>query len=142
MTAALHVDARANNWAANHVRGPLFSGQKTLPEKYREASVDSPAWRERYPELQGLLDDEPAKPKGNRIRDNWIFGEKWDNIRDEVWPLLDCGDSHIEPGWRTEFTCAFDNDNALKAWQVDGEARIDHGALCNAGALSMVTKQT
>lgn len=139
---ALHVDARATNWAANHVNGPLSSGQKTLPEKYREAPLDSPAWRERYPELQGLLDDEPAKPKGNRIRDNWIFGENWDNIRDEVWPLLDWGVNHIESGWRTEFTCAFDDDNALDAWHVDGEARIDRGALCNAGPLSMITKQT
>ena len=57
---AVHVDARAMGWARYHLGTTMT--QRLLAVPYRESP-----WRERYPQLLCLLDDDPAAPKGNML---------------------------------------------------------------------------
>lgn len=43
---------------------------KTLNNGYKNAPVNTPAWREAYPELPGLLEDDPQLPKYNTVANN------------------------------------------------------------------------
>ena len=75
---ALHVDARALGWAHGHADMWIKEGRErgTLSGiRYKE-----PPYSERYPELPGILDDEPAAPKGNRVTRNVSFGGKWNGV--------------------------------------------------------------
>ncbi|MHC4105201.1 MAG: right-handed parallel beta-helix repeat-containing protein, partial [Planctomycetota bacterium] len=67
---ALHIDARAMNWASYHVNTTMTERLKAMPYK-------SELWRNRYPRLVNILEDEPAAPKGNIIRRNICSGGKW-----------------------------------------------------------------
>ncbi|NOY82499.1 MAG: hypothetical protein GXP31_15985, partial [Kiritimatiellaeota bacterium] len=70
---AIHMDARAMGWAAGSVPTTMTTRLKAMPYK-------SEVWRAKYPKLPGILDDEPAKPKGNIIRRNIAVGERWNDI--------------------------------------------------------------
>lgn len=74
---AVHVDARALNWASYHVG-------TTMKERLDAMPVDNPRWASRYPELPRLWGDEPGAPKGNVIRRNVCQGGRWDGIRDDA----------------------------------------------------------
>jgi hypothetical protein len=67
---ALHIDARAMNWASFHVNTTMTERLKAMPYK-------SELWRKRYPELVNILEDEPAAPKGNVVRHNICSGGRW-----------------------------------------------------------------
>jgi hypothetical protein len=75
---ALHIDARALGWARDHADRWIKEGREkgTLSGiRYQESP-----YRERYPDLVGILDDQPAAPKGNRVVSNVSFGGKWDGV--------------------------------------------------------------
>lgn len=72
---ALHIDNRAQNWADYHVDTTMTERLNAMP------FLDAP-WRDRYPELLTILEDEPAAPKGNRIVRNVFVGEDWDDVSD------------------------------------------------------------
>jgi hypothetical protein len=75
---ALHIDARALGWAHDHADRWIKEGR----EKGTLSGIrylESP-YRERYPDLVGILDDQPAAPKGNRVVSNVSFGGKWDGV--------------------------------------------------------------
>ena len=75
---ALHIDARALGWAHDHADRWIKEGRdKGTLSGIRY--LESP-YRERYPELVGILDDQPAAPKGNRVVSNVSFGGKWDGV--------------------------------------------------------------
>jgi hypothetical protein len=59
----VYVDARAGGWAAETIATDMKPRLLAMP--YR----DSP-WRDRYPSLANILDDNPAAPKGNGILRN------------------------------------------------------------------------
>jgi hypothetical protein len=61
---ALHFDARGLGWAAR-LRSTLEERLEAVP--YRDAP-----WRDRFPELLTLLEDEPMVPKGNVVRGNLL----------------------------------------------------------------------
>lgn len=67
---ALHIDARAMNWASYHVNTTMTERLKAIPYK-------SKLWRKRYPRLVNILEDEPAAPKGNIVRRNICSGGRW-----------------------------------------------------------------
>ena len=76
---ALHIDARALGWAHGHSDMWVTEGRdkSTLSGiRYKE-----PPYSERYPELVNILNDEPAAPKGNRVRCNVSFGGQWDGVQ-------------------------------------------------------------
>ncbi|MFW6133343.1 MAG: right-handed parallel beta-helix repeat-containing protein [Planctomycetota bacterium] len=141
---AIHVDARATNWARFHVEpvGPAPAGGKLLPDKLRATPIDSPPWRRRWPELLDLLGDEPARPKGNVVRRNVIIGENWDDISDDARPLVELSDNEIETGWRAVQVSRFDDPSELDDWQVvRGEARIDDRGLHNPAPTVLLSKR-
>lgn len=76
---ALHIDARALGWAHGHADRWIKEGREkgTLSGiRYQE-----PPYSERYPDLVDILEDEPAAPKGNRVRRNISVGGTWDGVR-------------------------------------------------------------
>lgn len=85
---AVHVDARALGWASYHVETTMKQGLLAMPYK------ESP-WKERYPTLVNILEDEPATPKGNIIRRNICVGGKWLNIEKRAQPYVTIEDNLI-----------------------------------------------
>ncbi len=86
---ALHVDARGIGWAA--------SSKETLLKRLRGMPYQSALWRERYPRLPAILDDEPMKPKGNVVRCNVVFGGRWDEIETAARAFLKLENNHVQP---------------------------------------------
>ena len=86
---ALHIDARAMNWASSHVDATMTERLNAMPYK-------SDLWRKRYPELVNILDEEPSAPKGNVVARNVSFGGQWDNIEDEARPHITVKDNLID----------------------------------------------
>lgn len=78
---AVHVDARAMNWASYHVNTTMKEGLEAVP--YQQAP-----WRDHYPNLPRILDDEPALPKGNVVARNICVGGEWEDIEDAARPLV------------------------------------------------------
>ena len=76
---AFHLDARALGWAAPYAEGRL--------KAYRETGllcgvkIKEPPFATRYPEVAAMLDDEPAKPKGNVVRRNLFWQGQGENLR-------------------------------------------------------------
>lgn len=102
---AIHVDARGLNWARYHIyredptadEDEIGSVPRTLPEKFAATPVGSDPWRERYPDLVGLLDvDDPARPEGNVIRHNIIAGSDWYDVSTEAEPYVTLTDNWID----------------------------------------------
>jgi Right handed beta helix region len=63
-TLAVHLDARGLGWASR-MDGTMRQRLEAMP--YQEEP-----WRSRYPELVGILDDEPMTPKHNLLRGNLL----------------------------------------------------------------------
>lgn len=83
-TPAVHVDSRGLGWARNY-----FNGQTTtLTDRLDAMNYREPPYRDRYPELLTLYDDEPALAKYNLITRNICVGGRWlaflDGLTDEV----------------------------------------------------------
>jgi len=104
---AVHVDARGMGWAKF-----WFDGRDpTLMDRLKAVGHDRPPYRTRYPALAGILSDDPARPKGNRIVRNICVGGKWiewldgmDERTVEVRDNLVGGDAGLVPGRNGRFT--------------------------------------
>ena len=83
---ALHVDARALNWADYHA-DEWLEEQKTQGT-LSGIAYDKPPYSLRYPALPRILDGEPKAPEGNIIRNNVTWGGTWDGIYKEARPYL------------------------------------------------------
>jgi len=86
---ALHIDARALGWAADTV-------DATMKERLRAVPYERPPWRERYPQLIGILADDPAAPKGNLVARNVCSGGRWDDIEGAARPLTTFTDNLLD----------------------------------------------
>ena len=86
---ALHIDARAMNWAGYIVPTIMKDGLDAMP-------YQGPLWAERYPDLVGIWEDEPAAPKGNVVARNILQGGKWDGVREEARPYVTFEDNLID----------------------------------------------
>ncbi|MFV1968089.1 MAG: right-handed parallel beta-helix repeat-containing protein [Pirellulaceae bacterium] len=98
---ALHIDARALGWAKYHADMWVKEGEEkgTLSgTRYKE-----PPYRQRYPELVGILDDEPRAPKGNVVRHNVSYGGKWDGVQAAARTYQTIEDNLVDqdPGFET-----------------------------------------
>lgn len=75
---AIHVDARALGWCADHADGWIREARKkgTLSG----IKFDEPPYSTRYPELAAIFDEgkTPKAPEGNVIRGNVCVGGNWD----------------------------------------------------------------
>lgn len=73
---AVHIDARGLGWqkeATGDPKGTLRTCLAAMP-------YTGDLWSKRYPELVGILDDDPGTPKRNHIVRNISVGGKWDDI--------------------------------------------------------------
>ena len=78
---ALHVDARG--------MGKYDYGASTIqPPRLREMPYKESPWKEHYPRLVGMLEDEPQIPKYNRIAHNICWGGRWDEVNKNARPYL------------------------------------------------------
>lgn len=102
----LHVDSRAMGWAGYHVA-------TTMTERLKAMPYQAPPWSTRYPRLVGILDDEPAAPKGNLVARNVSFGGRWDEVDAKARPLVRFEDNLVDtdPG----FVNAAEMDFRLRA---------------------------
>ena len=91
---ALHIDARALGWAHYHADEWVVEGN----EKGTLSGIayNKPPYSDRYPQLVGILDDEPKAPKGNVIARNICVGGRWDDIEDKARPYLKFEDNLID----------------------------------------------
>lgn len=81
--AAVHVDARGIGWMRYHVEPG-----GTLPQRLAAMPYREPPWRDRYPELVGILDDEPGAPKGNVVRRNISWKSRWLDVEEKAKPWI------------------------------------------------------
>jgi len=105
---AFHIDARALGWAAPYAEGRLKAARETgvlCGVKIRE-----PPFGARYPQLAAMLDDEPAKPKGNVVRRNIFWQGQGEDLRrvSKGQPTSETWWKHIED--RIEPLVNFDNN--------------------------------
>ncbi len=91
---ALHIDARALGWAHDHADGWIKEAQ----EKGTLSGIayNTPPYSVRYPQLVGILDDEPKAPKGNLIAHNICWGGKWDHVEEVARPYITFTDNLID----------------------------------------------
>jgi hypothetical protein len=78
---AVHVDARGVGWAKGAVPG-------VMTERLKNSPYNTELWKQRWPELQTVLADEPGLPKGTRITRNISIGGRWSNIEGKARPCV------------------------------------------------------
>ncbi len=78
---AFIIDARGLGWA----KGVGDFATKELIE----LNYQQPPWSVKYPELTGILEDEPLAPKGNVMARNICWGGPWGTVRDEAKPYVE-----------------------------------------------------
>lgn len=91
---SVHIDARALGWAGYHADMWIKEGREkgTLSGiRYTE-----PPYSERYPNLVTILDEQPAAPRGNRVRRNVSFGGTWDGIRKAAREYVDIENNLVD----------------------------------------------
>ncbi len=93
-TPALHVDARALGWA--HYHADQWLEEADTEGTLQGIKYDQPPYSERYPELVGMLEDEPKAPKGNVIARNIFHGGQWDGIHEAARHYLSIEDNLID----------------------------------------------
>ncbi len=72
---AVHIDARGLGWQKAATDDP----RGTLRTRLASVAYDKEPYT-KYPNLAGILSDDPGTPKRNRIVRNICFGGKWDDI--------------------------------------------------------------
>ena len=90
---ALHIDARALNWAAYHA-------DEWIKEANEKGTLSGIAYKEppystRYPELPKILEGEPKAPEGNTIARNICVGGKWEDIEEIARKYLHLEDNLV-----------------------------------------------
>ncbi len=82
---SVHIDARAMGWA--HKRGcinPDASGSWGMEGRLARVPYKKPVYAEKYPHLANILEDDPVRPKYNRVEHNISIGGKWLNLSKEA----------------------------------------------------------
>lgn len=85
---AFSIDARGLGWAKGV---GVFATQELHDLNYTQ-----PPWSVRYPELLGILEDQPLAPKGNVMARNICWGGPWGWTQAEALPLVKFEDNLID----------------------------------------------
>ena len=109
---ALHIDSRALGWASGSVQpnGTMHKGLQAVP-------YQGELWRQRYPKLVNVWEDEPAKPKGNIVARNICWGGHWDEVHSVARELTTFTDNVVETG-RPFLDVTFQVRPDHPAWQA------------------------
>lgn len=90
---SIQIDGRGLSWATHYFDSTLSNYTGVLRERMRAVDYDRPPYSRRYPELLGILEDDPAVPKYNVIRNNisWggIFLDLYDGVDRSVVTIED-----------------------------------------------------
>lgn len=78
--AAVHLDARGVTWQRSMTDDPAGAFRKKL----RDVPYADAPYKEQYPNLANLLDDEPGRPKYNVLRGNVFMGNSAVRVLDEA----------------------------------------------------------
>ena len=78
---SIHVDSRGTSWAKDHIKK---GGDWQMYEKLEAVHYDQSPYKDKYPELANILNDEPDRPKGTRVEDNIAFGGTWTELQDNL----------------------------------------------------------
>jgi len=105
---ALHIDARAMNWASYHV-------DTTMTERLKAMPFQTDLWKSKYPSLQHILEDEPAAPKGNRIDKNIFIGEGWNDVFKDSRDYVNVENNFI----RDKYIFASDEFKTIHRFRLD-----------------------
>ncbi len=85
---AFHIDARGLGWA---------SAVGTFATKeLHDLNYTQPPWSTQYPELLGILEDEPLAPKGNVMARNICWGTPWGWTEPKAEPYVTFEDNLID----------------------------------------------
>lgn len=87
---AIRVDARGLGWAAPSIAEAMRPALEAMPYQI-------PPWSTRYPHLAGILDDDPAAPRYNRITRNVAVRCALEDIAPTVRSLLEIA-GNVEAG--------------------------------------------
>lgn len=90
---AIHLDARGKTWQKTSTDDPNWPLRKRLTEV---PYTQSP-YKERYPNLSNLLDDEPGTPKYNVTQRNIVSGGKAIEIKDNAEAGISTVDFDVLP---------------------------------------------
>ena len=85
---AFSIDARGLGWAKGV---GTFATKELLDLNYKQ-----PPWSVKYPELRGILEDEPLAPKGNVMARNICWGGPWGWTQPEALPLVKFQDNLVD----------------------------------------------
>jgi hypothetical protein len=85
---AFSIDARGLGWA----KGVGTFATKEL----HDLNYTQPPWSTRYPELLGILEDEPLAPKGNLVARNVCWGGPWGWTEPKAMPLVKFEDNLVD----------------------------------------------
>ncbi len=105
---SVHVDARGLGWYAVYVQ-PLHE-EAELNSTVSGIIYNKPPYSTRFPKLTGILNDEPAAPKGNIISYNVCSGGNWDKaagywemaIEDKARPYVNMENNVVSPDSEVE----------------------------------------
>jgi hypothetical protein len=90
---ALHIDARAMNWAGYHADEWIKEGREK--GTVSEIAYDKAPYKDKYPKLVGMLDDEPKSPKGNTVAKNVCWGGAWDEVEEVARQYVTFTDNRV-----------------------------------------------
>jgi len=82
------IDARGLGWAKGV---GTFATKELIDLNYKQ-----PPWSVRYPELLGILEDEPLAPKGNVVARNVCWGGPWGWTEPKAQPYVEFEDNLID----------------------------------------------
>jgi hypothetical protein len=119
---AVHIDARALGW----MKSAAQPGG-VLQQRLRAVPYNRPPYSTRYPKLPGILDDDPAVPKGNVIVRNVCVGGQWLDLAPEAKAYTTIRDNFTEgdPGFVDAGKMNFQlKDDSPVYKQVPGFQRI------------------
>jgi len=86
---SLHIDARGMDWASGAVEGIMMDHLNAMP-------YTSELWRQRYPDLVTILEDEPAAPKGNIVSRNISWKGRWDDVANLARPYITFSNNWVD----------------------------------------------
>lgn len=90
---AVHVDSRGLGWAFKYPAEWV----KEIKEKGTLSGIrfDQPPYRDRYPKLVQILEEEPAGPTGSLIARNIQEGGEWDEVDKKAAPFVTFRDNYL-----------------------------------------------